>query len=34
MVALGSPPLAMSKEAGTAEVPPAVDALWMEREIS
>jgi len=33
MVALGSPPLAMSKEAGTAEVPPAVDAVWMEREI-
>jgi hypothetical protein len=33
MIALGSPPVAMSQEAGTAEVPPAVDAVWMEREI-
>ena len=33
MVGLGSPPVAFSQEAGSAEVGPAVDAVWMEREI-
>lgn len=33
MVVLGSPPVALSQEAGTAEVSAAVDAVWMEREI-
>jgi hypothetical protein len=33
MAALGSPPGAMSQEAGPAESSPAVDAVWMEREV-
>jgi len=33
MVVLGSPPAAMSQQAGTAEAGPAVEAVWMEREI-
>jgi len=33
MAMLGSPPGAMSQEAGAAEAGPAVDAVWMEREI-
>lgn len=33
MVALGSPPAAISQEAASAEAGPAVDAVWMEREI-
>jgi len=33
MAALGSPPGAMSQEAGPAEASPAVDAVWMEREV-
>jgi hypothetical protein len=33
MVGLGSPPVALSQEAGSAEVGPPVDAVWMEREI-
>ena len=33
MVVLGSPPAAMSQEAGTAGAGPAVDAVWMEREV-
>lgn len=33
MVVLGSPPAAMSQEAGSVEAVPAVDAVWMERDI-
>jgi hypothetical protein len=33
IIVLGSTPGAMSQEAGTAEAAPAVDAVWMEREI-
>jgi len=33
MAAIGSPPGAMSQETGPAEGIPAVDAVWMEREI-
>jgi len=33
MATLGSPPGAMSQETGPAEAGPAVDAVWMEREI-
>lgn len=33
MVALGSPRVALSQESGSADVGPAVDAVWMEREI-